>query len=202
MESRNNWIKLSKYAKMFGITYRTANRHFKEGKIKYETKILGSGALMVNYVENDTLFKFRDCIIYCRVSSPNKRKDLDSQIERCRNYAISNGYNISRIHKEIASGMNDNRRELNKILETLDTKDFTLIVENKDRLTRFGFNYLNKYFESKNCKINVINKSDDDQQDLIKDLVSIITSFCCRLYGLRRGSHKARDIKNNILSND
>ena len=200
--NNTNWIKLSKYAKIIGLTYKTANRHFKEGKISYETKILPSGGLYVNFIDNNDIFTKRDCIIYCRVSSPNKKDDLKRQIERCEEYAIKNGFIISKIYKEIASGMNDNRRELNKLLNDVDTKKFTLIIENKDRLTRFGFNYILKYFNSYNCEITVINKSNDDQQDLMKDLISVITSFCCRLYGLRRGAHKARNIKNNIISND
>ena len=193
------WIKLSKWAKINGITYRTAHRHFKEDKIDGKTKVLPSGALLVSIQENN-IFTDRDCIIYSRVSSPTKKDDLLRQIERCKDFATQNGYNIVKIYKEIASGMNDNRRELNKVILELESKNFTLIVENKDRLTRFGFNYLNKMFEMKNSKINVINKSDDDQQDLMKDLISIITSFCCRLYGLRKGANKSRNIKNSILS--
>ena len=84
--------------------------------------------------------------------------------------------------------MNDNRRELNKVFDELPNKNFTIIIENKDRLTRFGFNYIKRFVEQMGSKINVINVNDDDQVDLIKDLVSIITSFCCRLYGLRRGA--------------
>ena len=194
-----NWIKLSKWAKSVGLTYRTANRHFKEGKIPHKTKILPSGGLLV-CIEEENIFVDRDCIIYCRVSSPNKKEDLNRQIERCKEFAIKNGFNISKIYKEVASGMNDNRRELNKIFEELDNKNFTLIVENKDRLTRFGFKYIEKFINSKKSKILIINKSDDDQQDLMKDLVSIITSYCCRLYGLRRGSIKSKKNKNNIIS--
>lgn len=192
------WIKLSNWAKSVGLTYRTAHRHFKEDKIPYKTKILPSGGLLVCLEENN-LFVDRDCIIYCRVSSPNKKEDLKRQIDRCSEYAIKNGFNILKVYKEIASGMNDNRRELNKLFNELDSKDFTLIIDNKDRLTRFGFNYIDKFFNSKDCKINIINKSDDDQQDLMKDLISIITSFCCRIYGLRRGVNKAREIKNDII---
>lgn len=197
--SENRWIKLSKWAKLNGVTYRTANRYFKEGKIPSDTKILPSGALLVWDGDNPSIFTDRDCIIYCRVSSPNKKQDLINQVERCTDYAIKNGFNVVKIYKEIASGMNDKRRELTKIFGELKNKNFTLIVENKDRLTRFGFNYIEKYFNDMNSKILVINKSDDDQQDLIKDLVSIITSFCCRLYGLRRGANKSREIKNNII---
>ena len=194
----NNWIKLSKYAKMYGLTYKTAFNHFKQDKIPYETKTLPSGALLVNLKDNN-VFTSRDCIIYSRVSSPNKREDLKRQIERCTDYAIRNGFNVLKVYKEVASGMNDNRRELNKLFIENETRNFTLIVENKDRLTRFGFNYILKFFNSFNNEVIIINKSDDDQQDLVKDLVSVITSFCCRLYGLRRGAHKARHVKNNIL---
>lgn len=199
MEIKNNWVKLSKYAKMFNLTYKTAYRHFKDDKIEYETKTLLSGSILVNVVDKN-IFTNRDAIIYCRVSSPNKKDDLKRQINRCEEYAIKNGYNIVKIYKEIASGMNDNRRELNKILEDINIKKFTLIIENKDRLTRFGFNYIKKYLNSYNNDIVIINCNDDDQSDLMKDLISIITSFCCRLYGLRRGANKARNIKNEIIN--
>lgn len=197
----NNWIKLSKYAKHFNISYRTAHRHFHNGNIPYETKTLPTGTILVNLVNlQNEIFANRDAIIYCRVSSTNKKEDLLRQIQRCENFAISNGFNIVKTYKEIASGMNDNRRELNKLFDELPNKNFTIIIENKDRLTRFGFNYIKRFVEQMGSKINVINVNDDDQVDLIKDLVSIITSFCCRLYGLRRGANKAREIKDNIIS--
>jgi len=196
----NNWIKLSKYAKLFGICYRTAHRHFHSGKIPYETKTLPTGTILVNLTENvDNIFSNRDAIIYSRVSSSNKKDDLLRQMERCNQFAISNGYNVIKTYKEIASGMNDNRRELNKLFDELKDKKCTIIVENKDRLTRFGFNYIKRYVEQMGSKINIIHVNDDDQTDLIKDLVSVITSFCCRLYGLRRGANKAREIKDNII---
>jgi len=194
-----NWVKLSKYALMFGLTYKTANRHHKEGKIPFETKVLPTGSILVNLTEGDT-FANRDAIIYCRVSSPNKKGDLQRQIERCSEWAAKNGLTVVKTHKEVASGMNDSRRELNRILDSLGHKQFTLVVENRDRLTRFGLNYLRRYIEAMGSKLVVINASDDDQQDLVKDLVSVITSFCCRLYGLRRGANKAREIKNQIIA--
>lgn len=196
----DRWIKLSAYAKLNNISYKTAHNHYKNNKIAGKTKVLPSGSILVS-MEDDNVFVDRDCIIYCRVSSPSKKDDLNRQIQHCTDYATANGYNITKVYKEVASGMNDNRRELNKVFTELSTKKFTLIVENKDRLTRFGFNYIDKMFKLNECKITVINNSDDDQQDLMKDLVSVITSFCCRLYGLRRGATKSRDIKNNILSN-
>ena len=77
----------------------------------------------------------------------------------------------------------------------LDSNPTKIVIENKDRLTRFGFNYLEQLLKKQNCEIVVINTSTTDEQDLIKDLVSIITSFCCSLYGLRRSKNKVSQIK-------
>lgn len=95
-----------------------------------------------------------------------------------------NKFNVIDSYKEIASGMNDNRTILNKILQRNDWD--VLLVENKDRLTRFGFNYIKTLLETQGKKILVVNNTDDNKEDLMKDLVSVIYSFSARMYGLRR----------------
>jgi len=92
--------------------------------------------------------------------------------------------------------MNDNRTKLNKLLLNPDIDK--IIVENKDRLTRFGFNYLEILLKEKNIELIVVNKADDKDDDLMKDFVSIITSFCGRIYG-RRNSKQKKDKIINIL---
>ena len=77
----------------------------------------------------------------------------------------------------------------------IDSNPTTIVVEHKDRLTRFGFNYLEKLLLKLNCKIIVINKDYEAENDIIKDMISIVTSFCCRLYGVRRGAKKVGLIK-------
>lgn len=69
----------------------------------------------------------------------------------------------------------------------------------KDRLTRFGFNYFDILLPKIGCELVVINKDEEDKPDLMKDLVAIITSFCCRLYGLRRGKGKAKEVTTTAL---
>jgi putative resolvase len=133
--------------------------------------------------------------VYARVSNQSRKKELEYQIERCTQFANAKGLPIEKTYKEIASGMNDNRREMWKMLESNPT---TIIVENKDRLTRFGFNYLEKLLKKQNCEIIVMNKDHEDEKDLMKDFISIMTSFCCRLYGLRKGQNKAAKLKNII----
>ena len=88
--------------------------------------------------------------------------------------------------------MNDKRTQLIKMLDSAPTM---IIVENKDRLTRFGFHYLETLLRKLGCTVIVMNEAATDEQDLMKDLVSIITSFCCRLYGLRRSKNKVEQIQ-------
>lgn len=94
--------------------------------------------------------------------------------------------------------MNENRKELWKML---DSEPTTIVVENKDRLTRFGFKYLENLLNRRGCTILVLNPAVSDEQDLIKDMISVVTSFCCRLYGLRRTKNKMDKIR-KVLSGE
>lgn len=179
----NNYIKLSQYAKSRSITYRTAWSHYKDGKIKgaFQDEY-GNILVPLNKISNR-------CICYARVSSNEMKDNLTRQLERIENYAITNGFKIIGSIKEIGSGMNDNRKKLNKILQNNNDWD-VLIIENKDRLTRFGFNYIELLLNTYNKKIIIINDTINDKTDLIQDLVSIIYSFSARLYGLRKKKKK------------
>jgi len=118
---------------------------------------------------------------------------LKRQSKRLQEYAIARGYQIYKVVEEIGSGVNDNRKKLTKLLK--DKNYNRLIVEHKDRLTRFGFNYIQILFNQIGKKIEVVNEADkNDKQDLMQDFISIITSFCARLYGLRRSKRKTEKI--------
>jgi putative resolvase len=187
-------MKLSQWAKNKGISYLTAYRMVKSGKLP-EAEILPTGTIIIN---NTEIVKNYNICIYARVSSNDRKKELNYQVNRLIEFAGSKGLSIDKIYKEVASGMNDNRKEFWKMM---DSNPSTIIIENKDRLTRFGFNYIEKLCKKLNIEIVVMNKDFEDEKDLIKDLVSIITSFCCRLYGLRRGYNKAKKI-NGEITND
>lgn len=182
------FIKLSEYAKIKDVTYRTAWNRFIQGKLKNAYKD-ESGHVYVCIDSGHS----NNTIIYARVSSNDRKQSLKEQQARLENYANLNNLNVIGSYKEIASGMNDNRPVLNKILERNDWD--ILLVENKDRLTRFGFNYIKKLCESKGKKILVTNMTEDDKEDLMKDLISIIYSFSARMYGLRRRKNKKEIIK-------
>lgn len=182
------FIKLSEYAKRYGVTYRTAWKWFNEGKIKEETKIMPSGSIFVK-VANQNQENNYGVILYARTSSSQNKNLVENQAEQLKQYAMAKGYKIKAVVKEFGSGMNDKRPKLAKILE--DGKYDKIIVENKDRLTRFGFNWIQLLTGN---RIEVINESKELDEDITKDLISIIHSFSARIYGLRR----AKNLKNRI----
>lgn len=175
---------MREYAELHSLTYRTLWNKFKEGKLPnaYKDEF---GHIKVK--RNDNKVGNRT-IVYARVSSNDRKASLEEQQSRLENYVVLNNLTLADSYKEIASGMNDNRKVLNKILQRTDWD--ILLVENKDRLTRFGFNYIKTLLEQQGKKIIVINDSDDNKEDLMKDLISVIYSFSARMYGLRRKKSK------------
>ena len=150
------YIKLSQYAKEKGIHYNTAYNHFNDGKIDGAYK--EEGTLSIYVPRNWNIkkeFKELTCIIYTRVSSSENKANLETQLERLRNYASIKGYTIIDEIKEIGSGVNDNRKKLNKLLSRRDYQ--IILVEHKDRLTRFGFNYIQTLMEADDRLIDVAN---------------------------------------------
>jgi predicted site-specific integrase-resolvase len=185
-------MKLSAWAKKKGVCYDTALRWFHKGAIREKTTQLATGTILV---EEDVPISEKETVVYARVSSAVKKTDLESQARLCQDFCISKGWPIVKVVKEIASGMNDNRPMLNKIL---DGNNLRIVILHKDRLTRFGFNYIKRVVESRGGEIVVINNTDNDHEDLLKDFIAVITSFCCRLYGARRGQAKASKMKGEI----
>lgn len=173
-------VKLSQYARDNGLTYRTALRHYHDGLIEGEQ--LPTGSIFVHVPEIASPPR-RGVALYARVSSSENKDNLARQQARLEDYAAAKGYTIQHSIAEIGSGLNDQRPKLVKLLQ--DDSWGTLVVEHKDRLTRFGFNYLEVLLTKEGRNIEVINVS-EDKDDLMEDFVSIITSFCARLYGKRR----------------
>ena len=180
-------MKLSEYAKLNSISYRTAWRHYKEGLIPNARK-LPSGSIIVD-VDKSRESKPEHTVIYARVSSTENKTNLDSQAKRLEQFCTANGWIINEVVKECASGLNDKRPKLIKILT--ERKATRLVVEHKDRLTRFGFNYIKVLLPD--CKIVVVNET-EDKEDLYEDFVSLVTSFCARIYGQRRSRRKTEEL--------
>lgn len=186
-------MKLSLWAKQQGICYRTAWQMFREKQIQGSYQ-LPTGTIIVPDPEiSRTLTPQPSKVaIYARVSSSENRDNLESQAKRLVGYCEAKGYQISKITKEIGSGLNDNRPKLEALL--LDAEIGTIVVEHKDRLARFGFNYIQKILERNGRTIEVVNEAENEESDLMSDFVSIITSFTARLYGQRRSKRKTEKI--------
>lgn len=115
---------------------------------------------------------------------------------RVQDFCAAKGWRIDKVVKEIASGVNDERPKLIKILT--DQSVGRIVVEHKDRLTRVGYNYIDVLLQQRGGELVVINLADTDNEDLLQDLASIIYSFCARLYGKRRAKHKADLIRKTL----
>jgi predicted site-specific integrase-resolvase len=181
-------IKLSEYAKLKNRCYRTLWNHFHEGRLQNAYKS-DTGSI---YVKLDDDKKDEYTVLYCRVSSHDQKEDLIRQIDRLSNFAINNGYTIQKVYHEIASGLNDDRIQLNRLLQ--NDKITTVIIEHKDRLTRFGFNNIKTLTNRLGINIIIVNESNDIVNDIMEDFISVITSFCARIYGKRRTKRQTENI--------
>jgi predicted site-specific integrase-resolvase len=189
-------VKLSQYAKMEGVSVKTLWRRIKEGKLQIIRSETGRVFVEVN--DDIKPYKLNVCI-YARVSSSENKDNLEKQKERLINYCNAKGYKVSQIITEIGSGLNDERKKLEKIL--LDKSINLIVVEHKDRLARFGLNYIQKLLELDNRKIEIVNPQTNDEDDLMQDFVSIINFFTARLYGKKRSKRLIEKIIKE-LSND
>ena len=185
----NQGMKLSEYARLRGINKRTAYRWFVAGKLPgYRTP---NGMILVG-VNPDNLPDSEKTVVYTRVSSSENKPNLDSQASRLTAYCAAKGWQVSQVVKEIGSGVNDSRPKFLSLLA--DVTVTRIVVEHKDRATRFGFRYLETLLAVQKRSIEVVNLSEDETSDLLADLSSIIYSFCARLYGQRRAKRKTEQI--------
>jgi predicted site-specific integrase-resolvase len=132
-------------------------------------------------------------ILYARVSTRKQQPYLENQVRRLEEYAKSKGWEYEVI-KEIASGVNENRRGLQKLLNMVKRGEVErVVIEYPDRLARFGFHYLKEFFDGFGVELVVINGREGEKervQELMEDLVAIVSSFAARIYG-QRGSKNA-----------
>lgn len=182
--------KLSVWAKENGLSYRNAWNWIQEGIFPAKYEITKSHRIFV--IEDEPQNTNVTNIIYARVSNQSRKNELKYQVNRCEQFCAAKGWVVNRIYQEVASGINDSRKELWNAIHQHPTR---IIVENKDRLTTFGFNYLKTLLSELGTEIVVINEAHEDKEDLLKDLTSVIYSFCARLYGMRRAANKALKVK-------
>ena len=188
-------MKLSDYARKCSVCYRTAHNWFQQGFVEGAYQ-LPSGTIVVP----DEISKIEvpeHVVVYARVSSSQNKDNLNSQAQRVSAFCSAKGFIVKEVIKECASGLNDQRPKLQKIFT--DRKATKIVVEHKDRLTRFGFEYIKTLFDG---EIIVINEAEESETDLMQDFVSLVTSFCARLYGRRGNKRRTIELIENLKNED
>ena len=133
--------------------------------------------------------------LYARVSSADQKEDLERQMHRLKDYAASKGYQVKKVVSDLASGLNDQRPVLMKLLADLSIA--VIVVEYHDRLTRFGFNSIEQLMQTHGRWIEVIYPTDTDN-DLVDDFRAVITSMASRFYGRRTSKRSAEKSKQGV----
>lgn len=195
-----NAYKTGEIAKLLGVTCKTIQNYDNEGKLRF-TRSPGNRRILAR----EELIQFLDSkgllyddtkderidVIYARVSSYEQKSKGD--LDRQALYLVENVYNLHRplIMKEVGSGLNDNRKQLQKLLKMVcNGKVQNVYVTYKDRLTRFGFHYLETMFLAHGTSIIVVKDKEEErsvQEELVEDMMSLIASFSGKLYGMRSG---------------
>jgi predicted site-specific integrase-resolvase len=181
---------------LLGVTAQTLRNWDKEGKLKPTyTKSNGyryySEESILSYTQERKTKKNLNVIGYARVSSKKQSDDLERQVENIKTY-LSNKYETFEIIIDIGSGINYNKPGLLKLIEKINKKEVDLIVVlYKDRLLRFGFELVEHFANLNNVKIEILDKTDKtEDEELVEDLVQIITVFSCMIQGKRKGKTK------------
>lgn len=182
-------VKISKYAKEQGVTYRTVWNWCKAGKIVYEKGPTNTLFILVDEKVNPINEK---TVVYCRVSSSENKSNLDSQKQRCLDFCAAKGLVVAEAVTEIGSGLNDKRDKLRKILADQTVK--TIVVEHRGILSRFGMSMIEDLLKIQGREIHYINEAENEDVDLMQDFINIVNSFCFKFYGQNKGKRKAEKI--------
>jgi len=185
-------MKLSEWARQEGIHYQTAWGWFRDGKLPVPATRTPSGTILVEVPRTNAAGAGR-AAIYARVSSHDQRSDLDRQVARMTEWATTQGMAVSEVVTEVGSGMNGRRRKLSRLLA--DGTVTTIVVEHRDRLARFGVEHLESALSAQGRRILVVDDAEVDD-DLVRDMTEVLTSFCARLYGPRGARNRAEKALN------
>ena len=179
-------MKLAAWAKENGVSGQTATRWFHSGVLAVDAGQLSTGAILV---EERPLRDRTGVALFARVSSSDQRSDLDRQLARLTEAATTAGLARTRAVSEGGRGRNGNRSKLEAILR--DASLGVIVVEHRDRLGRFGVEYLEAALSAQGRQVIVVNDAEVDD-DLVRDTVEVLTSLCARVYGRRSAKRRAQ----------
>lgn len=177
-------MKLSAWAKEQGVSYRTALNWFHAGTLPVPARQLPTGTILVDPPVREAGVT----VAYCRVSSHDRKPELERQAGRVLTGAGERGLSIDRTVTEIGSGLNGRRTKLRKLLA--DPKVSVIVVEHRDRLARLGVEYLEAALAAHGRGIVVLDDT-EVADDLVRDMTEALTAMCAHLYGRRSAAQRA-----------
>ena len=200
-------MKSSKVLKILNISRQTLVKYVKNGDIR----VVMQANKQYDYNEEDVyrkagLSENRVNVVYARVSTSKQKRDLENQAETLISYCNANGVKVDKVYKDIASGMNFERKQFRSMLEdVLNYRIRSIYITYKDRFSRISFDMFERLFLEYNCKIIVINKTEstteDDEKEIISDIISMLHCFAMKMYSRRRKKKMElirEDLKNEL----
>ncbi|MFC8536383.1 IS607 family transposase [Streptomyces sp. NPDC057249] len=192
-------MNLTEWARLQGVNPHTAYRWFREGTLPVPARRVGPRTILVNIDANSSPAVTGGVGLYARVSSHDQKPDLERQAARLSAWAAKAGHEVVRVELEIASGMNGCRAKAKRLLA--DPKVTTVVVEHKDRLGGMNVELVEAALSASGRRLVVLDDG-EVEDDLVRDMVEVLTSFCARLYGRRSARNRARKALEAAVSDD
>lgn len=200
--------RVKEFAKLVGKSPSTLRRWESEGKIKprrsagnqrYYTEKDLQVALNIESASNSG-----KTVVYCRVSSRGQIPELHHQVSAMEEFCRGRGCKVDDWITEIGGGMNFKRKKFLKLMRSVRLGEVeTIIVAHKDRLARFAYDFIEEFASWYGCQLVVANQESlSPQAEMIDDLMAIVHTFSCRLYGLRRYKKQIKDIATISIDSD
>ena len=177
-------MKLSDWARANGISYKTAWLWWKQGKLPVPARQTPTGTILVNVPDSQD----QGAVLSARVSSADHKADRDRQVARLAAFAADQGIRGARVVAEVGSGLNGHRKGLMTVLRSPEYG--IIVVEHRDRLARVGSEYIEAALAASGRQLLVM-EPDEVRDDLVQDMIDVLTSFCARLYGRRSARRRA-----------
>lgn len=179
-------MNLADWAESVGVSRHTAYRWFREGTLPVPAERVGRLILVRTTLADEGAAG--GVVIYARVSSHDQRADLDRQVGRLTTWARGQDLTVWQVVTEVGSGLNGKRPKLGRVLSDPDAK--VIVVEHRDRLARFGVEHLEAVLSAQGRRI-VVADPGETTDDLVRDMIEVLTSMCARLYGRRGARNRA-----------
>ena len=193
-------MKANKVLNILKVSRPTLCHYVKSEKLKVNLLPNGDYDYDDDSVYNLIGIKTREVAIYGRVSTSKQKNDLIRQLNDIRMFANKNGYQVTKEYSDVASGLSFDRKNFKDLLfEVINRKIKIVIISHKDRFTRISFDMWKELFEYFDCKIIVMNDTDNDDEGIFNDIISLLHCFAMKMYSKRR-KRKIEIIKDDLVN--